>query len=135
PTADLSKIRKNPGFTSSEKVSHRVIFFHVDQFREHTPFVTDKAGKPLPKNPLMDLRVRQAISKAIDREAIKTRVMEGLALPTANLVPAPMFGNVPSLKPDRFDPEGAKKLLAAAGYPGGFRMTIHGPNNRYVNDD
>jgi peptide/nickel transport system substrate-binding protein len=83
----------------------------------------------------MDLRVRQAISKAIDREAIRTRVMEGLALPTANLVPPPMFGSVPSLQPDKFDPEGAKKLLAAAGYPNGFAMTIHGPNNRYVNDD
>ncbi|MEO7404900.1 MAG: ABC transporter substrate-binding protein, partial [Burkholderiales bacterium] len=45
------------------------------------------------------------------------------------------FGHVPGLKPDAFDLEGAKKLLAAAGYPNGFAMTIHGPNNRYVNDD
>ena len=135
PTADFTKIRANPAFATSTKTSHRIIFYHLDQFRERSPFIADKAGQPLAKNPLMDLRVRQAISKAIDREAIAARVMEGLALPTANLVPVPMFGSVPGLQPDKFDPEGAKKLLAAAGYPNGFSMTIHGPNNRYVNDD
>ena len=62
-------------------------------FRDQSPFVFDKSGKPLAKNPLKDLRVRQAISKAIDRNAIKDRVMEGLAVPSANLVPATMFGH------------------------------------------
>ncbi len=136
PTADFAKLRANPSFQTSTKTSHRIIFYHVDQFRDPSPFVFDKAsGKPLAKNPLKDLRVRQAISKAIDREAIKSRVMEGLAVPSANLVPVPMFGSVPSLKPDAYDPDAAKALLAAAGYPDGFAMTIHGPNNRYVNDD
>jgi peptide/nickel transport system substrate-binding protein len=136
PTADFAKIKANPSFQTSTKPSHRIIFFHVDQFRDPSPFVLDKAsGKPLAKNPLKDLRVRRAISKAIDREAIKTRVMEGLALPSANLVPAPMFGHNPALKPDAYDPDGARKLLAAAGHPSGFAMTIHGPNNRYVNDE
>jgi peptide/nickel transport system substrate-binding protein len=136
PTADFERLRANPGFQTSTKASHRIIFFHVDQFRDPSPFVFEKAtGKPLEKNPLKDLRVRQAISKAIDREAIKSRVMEGLALPSANLVPAPMFGHNPALKPDAHDPDGARKLLAAAGYPNGFALTIHGPNNRYVNDD
>jgi peptide/nickel transport system substrate-binding protein len=46
-----------------------------------------------------------------------------------------MFGHNPALRPDAYDPAGARKLLAAAGYPDGFAMTIHGPNNRYVNDD
>jgi peptide/nickel transport system substrate-binding protein len=136
PTADFAKIRANPSFQTSTKTSHRIIFYHVDQFRDPSPFVFDKAtGKPLAKNPLKDLRVRQAISKAIDREAIKSRVMEGLALPSANLVPAPMFGHNPALKPETYDLAGARTLLAAAGYPNGFAMTIHGPNNRYVNDD
>jgi peptide/nickel transport system substrate-binding protein len=136
PTPDFAKIQANPNFQVSTKTSHRIIFYHVDQFRDQSPFVFDKAtGKPLDKNPLKDLRVRQAISKAIDREAIKSRVMEGLAVPSANLVPVPMFGSVPSLKPDAYDLDGAKRLLAEAGYPNGFAMTIHGPNNRYVNDD
>jgi len=135
PTADFTKIKANANFATSTKTSHRIIFYHLDQFRDRSPYITDKSGKPLDRNPFMDLRVRQAISKAIDREAIKLRVMEGLALPTANLVPPPMFGSVPGLQPDKYDPEGAKRLLAAAGYPTGFAMTIHGPNNRYVNDD
>ncbi len=136
PTADFVRIKANPGLRTSTKPSHRIIFFHVDQFRDPSPFVFEKAtGKPLAKNPLKDLRVRRAISKAIDREAIKARVMEGLALPSANLVPAPMFGHNPALKPDAYDPDGARELLAAAGLPNGFAMTIHGPNNRYVNDE
>jgi peptide/nickel transport system substrate-binding protein len=61
--------------------------------------------------------------------------MEGLSLPTDNLVPAPMFGHVPSLTPEKLDVAGAKKLLADAGYPDGFALTLHAPNNRYVNDD
>jgi peptide/nickel transport system substrate-binding protein len=136
PTADFTKIKGNANFQTATKPSHRIIFFHVDQFRDRSPFVFDKkTGKPLETNPLKDLRVRQAISKAIDRSAIRDRLMEGLALPSANLVPAPMFGHNPALKPEAFDPAGARKLLAAAGYPDGFALTIHGPNNRYVNDE
>ena len=72
---------------------------------------------------------------AINREAIKDRVMEGLAEPTNNLVPATLFGHNPNLKTVKFDADGAKKLLATAGYPDGFGITIHTPNNRYVNDE
>jgi peptide/nickel transport system substrate-binding protein len=135
PTADFTKIKANTNLQVATKTSHRIIFYHVDQFRDPSPFVFDKAGKQLAKNPLKDVRVRQAISKAIDRNAIKDRLMEGLALPSSNLVPTPMFGHVAALKPDTYDPNAAKKLLADAGYPNGFALTIHGPNNRYVNDD
>jgi peptide/nickel transport system substrate-binding protein len=135
PTPDLAKIKANPNLSTFTKTSHRVIFFHLDQFRDQTPFVSDKEGRPLDKNPLKDLRVRQAISKAIDRDAINSRVMEGLSLPTGNLVPSPMFGHVSSLSAEKYDLEGAKKLLAEAGYPNGFNLTLHAPNNRYVNDD
>ncbi len=135
PTPDLPKIRANKDLRVLEKVSHRIIFFHLDSNRDNSPFVTDKSGKPTAKNPMKDLRVRQAMSKAINRQAIKDRVMEGLSIPTANLLPSPMFGHVPDLKPDAYDPEGAKKLLAQAGYPDGFGITLHAPNNRYVNDE
>ncbi len=135
PTPDLTKIKANPNLLTSTKTSHRIIFFNLDQQRDVTPFATAKDGTALTKNPFKDLRVRQAISKAIDREAIKTRVMEGLSLPTDNLVPAPMFGHVPSLTPEKVDVAGAKKLLTEAGYPDGFALTLHAPNNRYVNDD
>jgi peptide/nickel transport system substrate-binding protein len=79
--------------------------------------------------------VRRALSKAIDRQAIADRVMEGLALPAANVVSPSVFGHNPAVKPDPYDPDGAMKLLGEAGYPGGFSVTIGTPNNRYMNDE
>ena len=135
PSADYAKVRTNPNVQVFSTVSHRVIYFTLDQGREVSPFVTDKSGKPLARNPFRDVRVRQAFSKAINRQAIADRVMEGLGVPTSNLVPSPMFGFNPALKVDPYDPDGARKLLAEAGYRDGFGLTIHGPNNRYVNDE
>jgi peptide/nickel transport system substrate-binding protein len=116
------------------KVSNRLIYLYADTARSKSPFVTDKDGKPLDHNPLQDVRVRKALSLAISRDAIKDRVMDGLSVPAANLVPVNLFGFNPQLR-DKFDVEGAKKLLAEAGYPNGFGLTIHTPNNRYINDD
>jgi peptide/nickel transport system substrate-binding protein len=79
--------------------------------------------------------VRKAFSKAINRTAIVERVMEGLAIPAGQLMPEGFFGVSPNLGPEPYDPDGAKKLLAEAGYPDGFGITLHGPNNRYVNDE
>ncbi len=135
PTPDLAKLKTNAKFTLAQKVSWRTIFFHLDQGRDKSPQIADAAGKPLDKNPLKDLRVRQAISKAINRQAIVERVMENAAIPAANLVSPPVFGHVKELKPEGYDLDGAKKLLAEAGYPQGFSLTVSAPNNRYVNDD
>ncbi len=134
PTADIAALKKNPEVRLSSATSNRVIYLHMDEWREPTPFVTDKAGKPLAKNPLKYLRVRQALSKAINRQSIVERVMEGQGIPAGQLLPDGFFGVSPNLKVERFDPDGAKKLLAAAGYPQGFRLTVHGPNDRYIND-
>jgi len=135
PTADAARLRSNPKFQLAQKVSWRTVFFHLDQTRDRVPFLSDKSGKPLESNPFKDPRVRQAVSRAINRTAIAERVMEGLATPASNLVSPPVFGHAPSLKPDAYDLEGAKKLLAEAGYPNGFALSLHAPNNRYVNDE
>jgi len=135
PTADLTRLKADPKFNVTSKISHRVIYFNFDFLDRPSPFITAKDGKPLAKNPLQDIRVRRAISKAINRPAIAERVMEGQAIPSGQLVSATLFGNVPGLKAEVFDPEGAKKLLAEAGYPEGFNLTIHGPSGRYVNDE
>jgi peptide/nickel transport system substrate-binding protein len=118
-----------------ETVSNRVIYLHLDSNRDRSPFVFDNDGKPLAKNPLKDRRVRLAISKAINRQAIVERVMEGAAIPAGQLLPDGFFGVSPNLKPERWDPEVAKKLLADAGYADGFKLTLHAPNDRYVNDE
>lgn len=135
PTPDLGRVRSDSNLALFTKVSNRLIYLYPDAMREKSPFVTDKEGKPLDKNPLRDVKVRTAISMAINREAIKDRVMDGLASPTNNLVPINLFGYSPQLKDVKYDPEGAKKLLAEAGYPNGFGLTLHTPNNRYVNDE
>ena len=78
--------------------------------------------------------MRQAMSKAINRDAIVERVMEGVAVPAGQFLPDGYFGISEKLKPVAYDAEGAKKLLAEAGYPNGFKLTLHTPNGRYIND-
>lgn len=134
PSADYQSLNKNADFNVVHKVSHRTLMYVLDSDRDVSPFVTDKAGKPLAKNPLKDPRVRLALSKAINRQGISDRVMEGLSLPTANLVPPSIFGHADDVKVETYDRAEAKKLLAEAGYPDGFGITLHAPNNRFVND-
>jgi len=135
PTSDLAQIRKDKRFHVVDKVSNRVIYVHLWQVNDKCPpGVSDKSGNPLPHNPFLDPRVRKALSIAINRDAIDQRIMEGQAVPASQLLPDFFFGTSKKLKPAKYDPEGAKKLLAEAGYPNGFAITIYGPNNRYIND-
>ncbi len=133
PTADIAKLSKDARVSIAQTVSNRVIYFHLDHFREASPFVTAKDGSAI-KNPLRDRRVRLAISKAINRDAIVERVMEGAAIPAGQLLAEKFFGTSKSLKPEKYDVESAKKLMKEAGYEGGFKLKIHSPNGRYVND-
>jgi len=134
PTTDVVQLKKDKRLGVYRTVADRLIYLHLDSDRDVSPFVTDKAGKPVAKNPLKDPNVRKAMSKAINRPAIVAKVMEGEAVPSGQLVADFLFGATKNLKVEPFDPEGAKKLLAEAGYPDGFGLTIHAPNNRYVND-
>ncbi|MCU6435843.1 ABC transporter substrate-binding protein [Undibacterium sp. Jales W-56] len=135
PPADLPKLKTNSKVKLEQKISWRTIFWHLDQQAHVSPYIIDKAGKPLPNNPFLDIRVRKAISKAINRQALSDRILEGLAVPASNIVAPGILGYDDSLKIEAYDPEGAKKLLADAGYPNGFALTLHGPNNRYINDE
>ena len=133
PPLDVARLKKDKNVQLSSGPSNRVIYLHMDQFRENSPHITAKDGSPI-KNPLMDVRVRKAISMAINRDAIVARVMEGIAVPAGQLLPAGFHGVSSKMKPMKYDPKGAKELLAEAGYADGFKMTIHGPNDRYIND-
>jgi peptide/nickel transport system substrate-binding protein len=133
PPTDISKLKSNPNVDVSETLSNRVIYFHMDQFRDVSPFITAKDGSPI-KNPLKDLRVRQALSKAINRQAIVDRIMDGAAAPAEQVLAKNFFGTSKKLEPTAFDLKGAQKLLADAGYKDGFKIKMHGPAGRYTND-
>ena len=130
PTADLGKLKADPKITLARAVSNRVIYIHLDQFAEPSVGIPDTG----PKNPLKDRRVREALSLAIDRKGIVDKVMEGIAMPAGDFLPYPMGGTRKDTAIDRFDPTAARKLIADAGYPTGFSITLGAPNGRYIND-
>ena len=133
PTSDIQRLKKDPNVALSSGISNRVIYLHLDHDRDDSPYVKAVDGGAI-KNPLKLLKVRQAISKAINRKAIVERVMEGVAIPAGQLLPEGFFGVSPDLKPEPYDLAGAKKLLKEAGHEKGFQLTLHGPNDRYIND-
>ncbi len=135
PPSDLPNLRKDQRVSLSEVVSNRSIFLWLDHSRDGaTPYVTGPNGEVLATNPLKDKRVRQALSMAINRAGIVERVMENSAIPTAQYMRPGSAGHVDDLKPMPYEPEKAKALLKEAGFPNGLRVTLHGPNDRYVND-
>jgi peptide/nickel transport system substrate-binding protein len=75
------------------------------------------------KRPFDDPRVRRAISLAVDRRAIIDRLMPGTALPSTGPLTSIMRGRA-DLGEIPYDPEQARRLLAEAGYPKGFKTTI-----------
>lgn len=129
---DLGRI-KGAGFNTAQALSNRIIYIHLDQFTGDPAWKTPTI-RGADKNPLLDKKVREALSKAINRPAIVERIMGGVAQAAGELLPVPLFGASKEMKPTAYDPEGAKKLLAAAGYPNGFEITLGTPNDRYIND-
>ena len=135
PPADLAKLKTSKDVNVFSTVSNRLVFLETDVARDNSPYVSDKNGKPMAKNPLKDVRVRKAMSMAINRAAIADRVMEGNAIPAGQIVPEGTYAYIAKLKVEKYDPAAAKKLLAEAGYPDGFSLMLHGPAGRYVNDE
>lgn len=134
PGNDAVALKDNPKVTLGTMASNRCYFWTIDVDREASPQLTDMDGKPLTKNPLKDVRVRRAMSMAIDREALVTRVMQGQAVAAAQFMPEGTPGTSDKMKPVAYDLAGAKKLLAEAGWGGGFGLVINSSNDRYPND-
>ena len=131
PLQDLARLAANPALRVVEGPENRVIFLVMDQERDELRYSNVKG-----RNPLKDLRVREALYSALDMERIRQQVMRGHAAPTGAMIPSPRSA-IAELEPRfmPFDVERARKLLAEAGYPDGFEIGLDCPNNRYVNDE
>ena len=130
PLQDIERIKSNPNLSVVQGPELRTIFLGMDQKRDELLFSNVKG-----KNPFKDKRVRQAFYQAIDIETIKSRVMRGASTPAA-LMAGPGIKGFPVELNKRlpYDPEASRKLLAEAGYPNGFEVSMNCPNDRYVND-
>jgi len=134
PPADLENLRGNAKVTLWAAPSARFIYIAFDQEHVVSPQVRGVDGKPLATNPLKDARVRRALSLAVNRVLIVDRVLHGAGRAAGQLVPKGFVGYDPAITPPPFDVASARQLLAEAGYPQGFRITLTSPNNRYVED-
>lgn len=134
-SADVPRLSQSDQGDVVSKVALRLMYINLDHSRAENPvFLTDNDGKPLATNPIKDLRVRQALSLAIDRQVLADRVMDGAAIPSMQYMPPGAYGYAEDLVAPPADPERARELLAEAGYPEGFRITLHGSNDRFPND-
>jgi peptide/nickel transport system substrate-binding protein len=82
-------------------------------------------GFNVTKGPLKDVRVRQAINYAIDKQAIVEKVLHGKAFPATGVFPPSHPAYNPSLKGYEYNPEKARQLLKDAGYASGFTLEVH----------
>jgi peptide/nickel transport system substrate-binding protein len=134
PTTDKQRLSADPRFRLFSGPAAVVHYIAMDAVRAESPFVSGRDGQPA-QNPLRDRRVRQALSMAIDRNAISTRLMEGSATPASQFLPSSIDGTSPNLRPTPHDPARARALLAEAGFPNGFRLTLHATTDRYPKDE
>jgi peptide/nickel transport system substrate-binding protein len=129
---DLERLKGVKDVKVIEGPENRVIFIGMDQGRDELLYSSVKG-----KNPFKDLRVRKAFYQAIDINTIKSKLMNNQATPTGALVPSPLgsFNDPDVEKRLPYDLAAARKLMAEAGYPDGFEVTMDCPNNRYINDE
>ncbi|WP_293994679.1 ABC transporter substrate-binding protein [Sphaerotilus sp.] len=130
---DVARLKSTAGIKVVEGVENRVLFIGMDQSRDKLLY----GQVPGDTNPFKDVRVRRALYQAIDIEAIKTKLMNGQAIPTGAVVPSPL-GSLNDPEIERrlpFDLVAARKGMAEAGYADGFEVGMDCPNNRYVNDE
>jgi peptide/nickel transport system substrate-binding protein len=131
PVQDWGRLEQAEGISPLSGPEIRTMYFGMDQSRDELLFSSVKGV-----NPLKDVRVRQAFAHAINVQAIADKVMRGAAAPAGIIIAPQVTGFDASLNtPFAYDPELAKSLLAEAGYPDGFSITLDCPNDRYVNDE
>ena len=130
PPQDVARLKKQPKVKIEEGPENRIVFFGFDQHRDELLY-SDVKGK----NPFKDRRVREAIYRAIDVDAIHRVTMRGQSQPTGSITPSVLGSTREAEARLPYDLNRAKDLLAQAGYPNGFSFTLDCPNNRYINDE
>ncbi|MBM3573138.1 MAG: ABC transporter substrate-binding protein [Alphaproteobacteria bacterium] len=130
PLQDLPRLSASPDVKVLQTNELRTVFFSFNM--RDALFESDVKDK----NPFKDKRVREALYRAIDIDALQRRAMRGLSRNTGAMVAPAIPGYAPEQdKRLPFDAEGAKKLLAAAGYPNGFSFNLNCMNDGYVNEE
>lgn len=136
PIQDMQRVNSTAGFKVEQAPQQLFMELEMDGTRDVAIGVFDKAGQPLQANPLKDLRVRKAFANAIDNKVIIDRVMRGQARAVYSPQALGTAGYQEDLDtPVEHDLDEARKLLAEAGYPDGFDLTLNCPLERYVNTE
>ncbi len=133
PPTDVARIRSEDGLEVFSGPSVYIFMLFPD-YSDNSPLVRAKDGSALDANPFQDIRVRQALSLGINREAIASRVMEDLATPASQIITEGFFGWSPTSAELSYDLEAAQALLADAGYPDGFAVDLHCTSDRLPMD-
>ena len=131
PVQDIARVAGTKGLRVNTGPENRTIFLGMNVADPELKF-SDVKGK----NPFADLKVRQAMNMALDREAIRMVVMAEQSVPGGSIIPPFVNGYTKALDaiPVK-DVAKAKGLITEAGYAQGFGVTLHCPNDRYLNDD
>ncbi|MFT7722055.1 MAG: ABC transporter substrate-binding protein [Roseateles sp.] len=130
---DVTRLRNTAGVKVIDGPENRLVFIGMDQARDRLAY----GNVPGQRNPFKDVRVRRALYQAIDIEALRTKLMSGLAIPTGGLTPSSNASfDDPALQARLpHDLAAARKLMADAGFANGFEVTLDCPNDRYINDE
>ncbi|GGX54458.1 peptide ABC transporter substrate-binding protein [Tateyamaria omphalii] len=131
PVQDLERVNAADGLVVKQAPQNRVIFFGMNQGADDI-----EADNVDGANPLADVRVRKAMSMAMNRDAIRQVVMRGQSQPAGMIAPPFVNGWTEAMDGESStDIDGAKALLAEAGYDSGFSIRLDCPNDRYINDE
>ena len=118
PTVMVPRLESNKAVEMIRKPGYRTIYL----------------GMNLEMPPFDDLRVRQAVAHAVDKEALVKGVLSGIGTLGGSYESSVVEGSATDIPPYPYDPAKARALLAEAGHPDGFSVDFYVPTGRYTND-
>jgi peptide/nickel transport system substrate-binding protein len=132
-SVDYLALERDANIDAVKGDSVYIMNLQLDQ-REDTPLVRAIDGSDLAENPFRDLRVRQAVDYAIDRQTMVDIVLEGLGKPANQMMPVGFFGSSENIPMPEYNPTKARELIADAGYPDGFEVDLYCTADRLPGD-